>query len=159
MSISSFFDYPEGEEREHSEELVFLAGWGDEEWGKLLEQTQTTRFRAGEMVMRPGDEDRSLYIVAQGSLEVLVGDGRRPRRIATIEAGDVLGEQAFLDGRERSGSVRALTDVEMLRLSPEGFEALAARDPVLGRSFLFDLARLLSLRLRATTSLVARATP
>ena len=37
----------------------------------------------------------------------------------------------------------------MLRLSFEGFEALAARNPSLGRDILLDLGRILSARLRA----------
>ena len=37
----------------------------------------------------------------------------------------------------------------MLRLSFEGFEALAARNPALGRDILLDLGRILSARLHA----------
>ena len=37
----------------------------------------------------------------------------------------------------------------MLRLSFEGFEALAARNPSLGRDILLDLGKILSARLRA----------
>ena len=37
----------------------------------------------------------------------------------------------------------------MLRLSYEGFEALAARNPALGREILLDVGRILSARLRA----------
>ena len=37
----------------------------------------------------------------------------------------------------------------MLRLSYDGFEALAARNPALGRDILLDLGRILSARLQA----------
>jgi CRP/FNR family cyclic AMP-dependent transcriptional regulator len=133
--------------------LVFLADWDDHDWDKLLAHTEIRRFRAGEMVIRAGESDRTLYIVAEGRLEVLLGDAG-VRRIAIIETGSVVGEQVFLDGQPRSASVRALTDVKILRLSVEAFEVFAAHEPQLGLAFLFDLARILSLRLRQTTALI-----
>ncbi len=42
-----------------------------------------------------------------------------------------------------------MSEGEMLRLSFDGFEALAARDPALGRDILLDLGRILAARLRA----------
>ena len=60
-----------------------------------------------------------------------------------------LGEAAFLDGAPRAVTVEAMSEGEMLRLSFEGFEALAARNPALGRDILLDLGRILSARLRA----------
>ena len=60
-----------------------------------------------------------------------------------------LGEGAFLDGAPRAVNVEAMSDGEVLRLSFEGFEALAARNPALARHILLDLGRILSARLRA----------
>lgn len=51
--------------------------------------------------------------------------------------------------------IRAVTDGEMLRLGFDSFEALAAREPILARDLLLDLGRILAVRLRQTTSLVA----
>jgi CRP/FNR family cyclic AMP-dependent transcriptional regulator len=66
-----------------------------------------------------------------------------------VEAVATVGEAAFLDGRPRAVNVRALTHGELLRVSHEAFEALAARDPKLARLILADLGRILSARLRA----------
>jgi len=77
------------------------------------------------------------------------------RRLTTVDAGSVIGEQAFLDGRPRSATIRAVTDCELLRLSFEAFEVLAAREPDLARSILFDLGRILSIRLRRTSALIS----
>ena len=60
-----------------------------------------------------------------------------------------LGEGAFLDGAPRAVNVEAMSDGEVMRLSFEGFEALAARNPALARHILLDLGRILSARLRA----------
>ena len=157
MDFSSFFAYPESAEDERQEDLVFLATCTDEQWSRLFTYTETRRVRAGEMVLRMGEAERALYIVADGSLEVLVpgGRGRKPRRVASLGPGAVFGEVSFLDGLPRSADVRALTDGELLSLRFEAFEVLAAREPELGWLILLDLGRILAARLRrANVSLV-----
>ncbi len=157
MDFTSLFDYPNRAAGQSQEEIVFLPNQNDEKWVKLLTYTETRRFRAGEVVIRLGETDRALYLITQGSLEVLIPHGGRQnlRRFTQVETGSVIGEQAFLDGKPRSATVRALTDCELLRLSFESFEALAAREPELARTILFDLGRLLSLRLRRTSAFIA----
>jgi CRP/FNR family cyclic AMP-dependent transcriptional regulator len=155
--LSSFFAYPEGATTERGEGLVFLAERGDGDWGTLLSHCETHRFRAGEVVIRQGEVDRALYIVLGGQLEVLVPlRGGRLHRLATIEPGSVIGEQAFLDGLPRSATVRATSEGEMLRLSLEAFEVLAAREPELARAILFDHGRLVSIKLRHDDAVIAQ---
>ncbi|MCA1671302.1 MAG: cyclic nucleotide-binding domain-containing protein [Actinobacteria bacterium] len=64
--------------------------------------------------------------------------------------GSVFGELSFFDGRPRSALVRAVTDGQLLRLSFDAFEVLSAKEPVLARSVLLDLGRILAARLRST---------
>jgi CRP-like cAMP-binding protein len=157
MDFQSFFDYPGQESADAARQLVFLPNLSPEGWGKLLARTGAQRFRAGEVVVRAGEAQPALYIVASGSLEVLrAGRRGRERRVAVIEQGSVFGEQSFFDRLPRSATVRALSDGELRSLTPEAFEVLAAREPDLARMILLDLGRILSLRLRATSALAAR---
>jgi CRP-like cAMP-binding protein len=157
MDFQSFFDYPGETAADEARQLVFLADLSPEGWGKLLARTGAQRFRAGDVLVRAGDAQPALYIVASGSLEVLGTDRRgRERRVAVIDQGSVFGEQSFFDRLPRSATVRALTDGELRSLTPEAFEVLAAREPDLARMVLLDLGRILSLRLRATSALAAR---
>lgn len=159
MSFGSFFDYPEPEAGDTTEEIVLLPQWSDAEWRRLLPYTTTRRFRSGETIIRGGDIDRSLYFITSGDVEVLLLNtrGRSSRRLALVRTGSVIGEQAFVDGQPRSATVRSVTDSELLRLSQDAFEAFAARDPALARDLIFDLARILSLRLRSTQALMTRS--
>jgi CRP-like cAMP-binding protein len=158
MNVSRFFDYADPSGERHGE-LVFLPDLPDEGWRKLLSYTNTVRYPAGSMVIREGETDRALYVVTEGTLEVLTPDprGRAPRRVAMIDTGSVLGEMSFFDGRPRSASIHAVTDSELLRLSLERFEVLAAREPALARAVLFDLGRILAARLRQTSEMMAHA--
>lgn len=158
MDFTSLFDYS-GAAATHppsAEELVFLPHATPEDWAKLIHHTEARRFAAGDVVVREGSAAQELYIVSRGSLEVLV-EGEKAgelRKIAAIEPGRVFGEQSFVDGKPRSATVRARSDVEIRSLTLSAFEMLAAKEPALARMVLFDLARILSLRLRQTTGRV-----
>ncbi len=103
------------------------------------------RYPAGATVFLEGDEERDLYILEQGRLEVLKGR----RRIAVIEEkGAFVGEMAFLLGEKRTATVRAGKDSVLLRIPANEVEGLTERIP----SFCLELARRLADRLRNTTS-------
>lgn len=154
MDLSRYFDYEQqgaAGAGDPARKTVFLAGATRADWERLAACCSLRRFRAGETVVREGERAQSLYIVARGSLEVRRG----AKRIARVPEGSVFGEQAFFDGEPRSASVIASSDGELLELGADALEQLAARDPQLARSVLFELGRILSLRLRAATDLAA----
>ena len=134
-------------------EYLLLPGWREQEWQKLFAATTPRPFKASEFVIQRGVNDRALYFVAVGSLEVGVTyvDGVSMSPLAKIGVGSVIGEQSFFDGLPRPVNVFAVTDGELLCLTPEKFHQLSAAEPALVRDLLFALARILSLRLRHTT--------
>lgn len=146
----TFFDYPDGSAESRTDQVSFLADASDEDWAAIRAHAELRHFTPGQVVTAEGEVDRSLYIVVDGLLEVAVPEGRRgrSRRVGTVEPGTVIGEISFFDGRARSATVRALADTKLLRLSHDVFEALAAKEPALGRAILFELGRALALRLR-----------
>jgi CRP/FNR family transcriptional regulator, cyclic AMP receptor protein len=141
MDTTGFFDYPT--ERQESSEHglpTFLSGRGEDDWAMLLDHSETRLFSPGELVLAMGQNDRALYLLIAGWVKAPSG---------VVHPITTLGENAFLDGTPRAVSVEAMSEGEMLRLSFEGFEALAARNPSLGRNILLDVGRILSARLRA----------
>ena len=146
--VSVFVVPGEGEETGPRDHLLLLADCSRDDWAELLANTEPMRVNAGDLVIAAGEVDRSLYFLTEGTLEVVGAGPGRHRRHIRINAGSVVGEQAFLDSRPRSAEVRAVIDCELLRLSTKGFDRLAASNPRLAQSILFDLGRILSLRLR-----------
>ncbi len=147
MDTTGFFHYPTEPELELPQGLPgFLSDRGDADWSLLLEHTETRLFRRGETVLATGERDRALYLLVDGWLKAPSG---------VVEPIATIGEAAFLDGRPRAVTVKALTDGELLRLGYDAFEALAARDPGLGREILLDVGRILAARLRLAGESVA----
>jgi CRP/FNR family cyclic AMP-dependent transcriptional regulator len=154
--ISALFPYP-GVPVESGGELVFLPDLDPEGWRRIVSYTERLRFSAGDVIIEAGDHDRSLYIIVEGRVEILLPTPTGElRHYGTIEQ-SVTGEIAFLDGGPRTATIRALGEVELLRLSFESWEVLSARDPDLGRAILLNLARILAVRLRAADEALARA--
>lgn len=154
MDLSRYFDYEQqgtSPGQDAASEMLFLARATRAEWEKLAASCVTRRFSAGDTVIREGERAQCLYIVARGNLEVRRG----AHCIAQIPEGSVFGEQAFFDSEPRSADVVAVGEGELLELSTDGLETLAARDPQLARAVLLELGRILSLRLRAATDLAA----
>lgn len=138
-------------------ESLFLR-WGEQDWRKLFSMTTSRPFKASEVVIQRGVDDRSLYFVGAGSLEVGITyvDGISISPLAKIGAGSIIGEQSFFDAQPRSANVWAVTDGELLCLTQEKFSQFAAAEPIMAHDLLFALGRILSLRLRNTTSRVRR---
>ena len=152
----SFFDYPDQPESPQTQELVFLPNWDDVKWKKLLKYTEIRRYKAGDTVIRYGDSDRAFYIIVSGKIEVLIPQGNTAimQRIQVSETGSVIGEQAFLDSRPRSATLRAMTDGAMLSTHLEAFQVFAAHEPELAHEILFELARTLSVKLRQANEFI-----
>jgi CRP/FNR family transcriptional regulator, cyclic AMP receptor protein len=154
----AFFDYPGTEVATSTEQApeVFLPEASDSDWSLLLRHCRRRRFDAGEAVISAGAISRSLYLVVDGTLEVLPQGAKRgigrPQRVITVGAGSVLGEMSFFDSGQRSALVRAMTPVEVAELRLDDFDALAEEDPRLGLQILFDLGRILAQRLRRAQS-------
>ncbi len=157
MSFQSFFDYPTQSGNDTVEDLVFLPHWDEARWSKLLSYTANLRFRLGDSLIKLGDTDSAIYIITEGQVEILVpykGE-QQLRRTQIRESGSVIGEQAFIDGKPRSATARAISDGSMVRLNRNAFEVFAAREPDLARDVLFDLARLLSVKLRQANQFIS----
>jgi len=114
-------------------------------------------YGAGDVVIRQGDTDRSLFIVAKGttSVRVNVGGNGRPVRLASYSRGTVFGEMALLDRQPRSATVTADNDVVCYVLSEDAFNALIAEQPLIAVRLLANLARELSFRLRNATRMIS----
>ncbi len=133
-----------------------LPDWGDEDWRRLLAAGTFRRVPAGEALIRRGAQDRTLFLVLNGELEVMAhaGDGMSLGRLARIGPGSVVGEQSFFDGEPRSAGAWAVRDCELAAITFVQFAAFAETNAGPARDFLFALGRILATRLRRTTAKV-----
>lgn len=107
---------------------------------------------AGSLLTREGREGAVMFVLIEGVAEVVAGDSARDGSVIRhLRAGEVIGELSLIDGRTRSATVRAVTDVYLLEILHEDFQRLVKRSP----KFVRNLLRALSLRVRATDALTS----
>jgi CRP/FNR family transcriptional regulator, cyclic AMP receptor protein len=132
-------------------EITLLADLSDEDWSRVLRIVEIRHFKTGEDLVRIGDRDESFYILTSGSVDVVVEADGRESVLAAIYEGSVFGELAFFDDAPRSATIRARSRGSAVRVTRENYESLAAWEPEIARTLLFDLGRVLAMRLRWTT--------
>jgi hypothetical protein len=130
--------------------LAFVRGLGDRPAGPgrealawaLFSELQHYVFRrtaggmrrravpAGGIVVSEGDPGESIFLIAGGSVRVLVVGGHgRPLEIRRLDAGDFFGEVAVLSGGKRSATVVAVADCELLEIDRWALELLVEARP------------------------------
>ena len=141
------------EAHEDSADLLFLPEATAADWATVFAHAEVRRVGAGLALVQAGEDDRALYLLTEGTVGV-----RLPRdesAFKTIDAPSVVGELAFFDGRPRSATLDAVTDVEVVRLDTAAFDRLLEHEPALAHAMLRDLARILALRLRMASDVIA----
>jgi small-conductance mechanosensitive channel/CRP-like cAMP-binding protein len=90
-------------------------------------------FHAGDDVVRQGDTDRSLFVVARGVFEVSLEANGTHRAVARLGTGDFFGEMSLLTGAPRSARVTALCDTLALEISAEALTPVLQAHPEFAR--------------------------
>jgi CRP-like cAMP-binding protein len=99
----------------------------------------TCELGAGELLFAEGELGDSLYVVVRGAVQVQ----RDGREIASLGAGECVGEMAALDCEPRSATIVAAAPTLLVRLDRNDLLDLLRDEPALIRS----LARVLADRL------------
>jgi CRP/FNR family cyclic AMP-dependent transcriptional regulator len=137
---------------------AFRARLSLEQWRSVAAYMARGDLRAGERLVHVGDTDRTLWFLAQGTLQVY-GDGppgpEQPR-LAILRAGAVVGEASLFAERARSAHVEAMTACSVWALRSTRLDELAQRMPAVACEILRAAGAVLAVRLPA---LLARQMP
>lgn len=93
---------------------------------------ETHHFKAGEAVIRQGEEGEHFYLIRDGQCRVIRKTRKTPEGmiLAKLKAGDNFGEEALISGGKRNASIVMETDGVLMSLSKTDFLELL-NDPLL----------------------------
>ena len=122
--------YPE-ELLERLKSFPLLENVGDAALRNLLSEANWFAVPGGSLLERGGENNAALFLVVTGSLGVFVADASGQRQLVShVPAGETVGEMSLIaPSQNHSAQLVALRDTELLRISPDGFEALIGRHP------------------------------
>jgi CRP-like cAMP-binding protein len=92
----------------------------------IFQRLQRTPCRAGEVVIKQGDEGDYFYVIVSGKCSVtretpLSRDGIK---LAELGVGDTFGEEALIAEAKRNATVTMITDGVLMRLNKQDFREL-----------------------------------
>jgi Fe-S-cluster-containing hydrogenase component 2 len=119
---------------------MFGSGLTSADLVDVLETAEIQRVKAGETIIREGEDGRDIFVIRSGSMVVEKTIGGKPVFLSYLPAGSYVGEMALIDGSPRSATVRAAIRSEVLRIDGNTFGRLLARKPELARRALEDAA-------------------
>jgi CRP-like cAMP-binding protein len=114
---------------------------------------------AGHLLFREGDVGNEMYFVLSGRLVISKSVARNVDKVLTrMGPGDFFGEMNLFGGLQRSATVQAETETELLVLDRDTLTAVVEHNPHAGLAFFTALVREFSQRLSATDDLVGEVT-
>lgn len=112
---------------------------------QLCRYSKTRAFKKGTVVFSKGDPGNSLFAVVKGTVRIGVSSAEgREAVFNIIGPGEIFGEIALLDGRERTADAFATTESELLVIDRREFLPFVQNQPALA----MKLIELLCTRLR-----------
>lgn len=141
--------------------IPILRDLDEEELRQVLKIARPVQFARGQVILNEGETGETMYMIAEGMVEVskalVMMMGRedlqdRDKVLTKLSAEDhaIFGEVALFEKSKRTATVLALTDCRMLEISKPDFLRLAEENPRIGYKITRNIVQLLCSRLRKT---------
>ena len=89
------------------------------------------RLQDGEMLVKEGEANCDLYLLAQGALAVISNTGGQEAVVYVMKEGECAGTRAFVDRTPRKATLRADGEAVVYSLTPDAFESLLEKHPLI----------------------------
>ena len=102
-----------------------------EEKAKILAGKMGVRhLKDGEFLVKEGEADHTLYVLASGKITVISKDSHGVEEtVYTMKEGECAGTRAFVEKSPRKATLRALGAATVYTLTPDDFESLLDAHP------------------------------
>ena len=97
-------------------------------------------FAVGTLIFREGDPGDTMYVVAEGEIDILI----HGKVVETAGPGGIVGEMALIDKKPRSATVTARTDCKVAAVDAKRFSLMVQQTPF----FAIEVMQVMAERLR-----------
>jgi serine/threonine protein kinase len=128
--------------------LEFFKEFPDSELWEIIRACIWQQFKAGSEIIVEGDIDDSFYIITSGEVDVYKDNAL----IGHLETGDCFGEMSYLSKAERTATITAKNNVDLMKINATLIEQASIECQLhFSRVFMQTLVK----RLSATTAMYA----
>jgi len=107
----------------------FLGGLAADERAALEQIGSVRRYKRGDVLFHQGDDAGAVLVLLSGHVKAAMLNDGREVILAFPGPGELLGELSAIDGEPRSGTVRAIDDVEALVIPGSAFRSFLEHRP------------------------------
>ena len=110
--------------------IPFFADLNDRELEEVAKILKKKTYKPGDVIFTETRDGESLYILRKGEVKACktAPDGQL-FTLTVMKDGDIFGEMSFLDGRPRSATIVAISDLEIFVMERKDFEGLVDKEP------------------------------
>ncbi len=113
----------------------------EKDLARLCEMVEEVDLKAGDLLFSEGDLGNHAYVIRKGEVEVLKASQRRDVLLAVRTEGEVIGEMALLEDTTRTASLRARTDVTLLKIDKSQLDNLLETSSSAARVLFYTILR------------------
>ncbi|MBC7933118.1 MAG: cyclic nucleotide-binding domain-containing protein [Rubrivivax sp.] len=112
-------------------DTTVLSILSSEDLTRFADRVTLVHYTLGQPICRAGEVADAFYVVYSGRARVLAASDGTETTVGLLTRGNYFGEQGLLTDSRRHFTVRAASDLTLLRLSREDFDALVGQHPEL----------------------------
>lgn len=113
----------------------------------LTSVMKVRHYEPGEVLVKEGDADNTLFIVVSGIIDVVAPSNGRRKIVNKMRAGDCAGIRSFVERTPRVVTLRAKEAATVYTIRPDDFELLLESHPRQVYHFMRGLFRMLNINL------------
>jgi len=137
---------------EELKKFDFFKDFDEKELKEFTEFSLSLKIKRGEILFEENSYGDSIYIIKKGEGEIFKKGEIGEFKIADVKEGDIVGEIAWILSKKRSATLRAKTDMEVLRIDGELLKNKIKEKSKGALIFLFELLKLEAKRLFLTSA-------
>lgn len=118
---------------------------------------ETETFQEGELIITEGDEgNKDFYILVEGSVVAMIETKKEEdgANIHVMKEGQIFGELSLVSDTPRSATIKATSEVKVLRMPKMFFDKLAEVNNHLGMVIYRNMAKTLAHRIKNTNKML-----
>ncbi len=134
--------------------IPLFSDFAPDDLKSLAERSERMTYLSGDEIIREGDDDKRLFVIVRGVVEVIAARGtHNERSLSLLGPGEHFGEMALIDDLVRSATVVARDETDVLVLDRVDLLNEIGKTPGMA----FEMLRTLSRRIRALEKLLMNA--
>ena len=132
--------------------VPFFAGFADQLLWNLARTATPASFAEGDTMFTAGDARSFFAVILSGSVAIELAHDGAVTRLATLGAGEVVGEGILLDDTHHGTTARALAPIEAVLFRMKDLAPLLKNTPQLHAALLSRAARAIAQRLKGASA-------